>query len=349
MFPRELPNARFKDSSILLSVMRENNDSFFEKILLKNINEEIPIDVNLTDTSAKDSPSTTRTNSSSAQTKESELLQSLKNQISSLKSEITFLREKLKEKDYVVRTLLKMKCKSIDNCNSTSCNNLPSTKPPRKHRTEISDTPAENTPKETINEPKNEKKQKKVQDKEEKPEIISTKPSDINADVTNRVFIIGASIVKHIGGYELSQRVENSKFFVKSFSGANVRYMEDYIQPTLRETPSHVLVHVGTYDVTTKQDPQQIAEGIINLAVKTKSNCDVSISSITTRGDKYLRKPVDVNRNLKDRCSEKNIHFINHGNALTVRHLNASKLHLNKRGTPVLPSQFAEAISNIIN
>ena len=51
----------------------------------------------------------------SAQTKESELLQSLKNQISSLKSESTFLREELTEKDYVVRTLLNMKRKSIGN------------------------------------------------------------------------------------------------------------------------------------------------------------------------------------------------------------------------------------------
>ena len=83
-----------------------------------------------------------------------------------------------------------MKCKSIDNSNSTSCNNLPSAKSPRKNRTEISDTPAENTPKETIKEPKSEKKQKKVQDKEEKPETISTKPSDTNADVINRVFIM---------------------------------------------------------------------------------------------------------------------------------------------------------------
>ena len=44
--------------------MGENNDSFFEKILLKNIDEEIAIDVDLIDTSAKYSPSTTRTNSS---------------------------------------------------------------------------------------------------------------------------------------------------------------------------------------------------------------------------------------------------------------------------------------------
>ena len=33
--------------------MGENNDSFFDKILLKNIDEEIPIDVNLIDTPAK--------------------------------------------------------------------------------------------------------------------------------------------------------------------------------------------------------------------------------------------------------------------------------------------------------
>ena len=49
------------------------------------------------------------------------------------------------------------------------------------------------------------RRNKKVQDKEEKPGTISTKPSDTNADVTNRVFIMGDSIVKHIRGYELSQ------------------------------------------------------------------------------------------------------------------------------------------------
>ena len=48
-----------------------------------------------------------------------------------------------------------MKYKSIDDCFSTSYNNLLSTKSPRKNRTEISDTPAENAPEETIIEPKN--------------------------------------------------------------------------------------------------------------------------------------------------------------------------------------------------
>ena len=82
---------------------------------------------------------------------------------------------------------------------------------------------------------------------------------------------MGGSIVKHIRVYELSQRVENCKVFVKSFSGAKVTCMEDYIQPTLRETPSHVILHVGTNDMTTKLDPQQIAASIINSAVKIKT------------------------------------------------------------------------------
>ena len=137
---------------------------------------------------------------------------------------------------------------------------------------------------------------------------------------------MGDSIVKHIRGYGLSQRVEIRKVFVKSLSGTKGRCMEDYIQPTVRETLSHVMLHVGTNYVTTKQDPQQISESIINLAVKIKKSCDVSISIITVRNDKYLRKEAHVNRYLKDRCRKKNLHFINHGNAITVRQLNASKL-----------------------
>ena len=135
--------------------MGENKDSFFGKILLKNIDEEIPINVSPIDTSAKNSPSTRKRNSFFAQTEESELIQSLKNQISSLKIEITLLRDDLKGKDYVVRTLLNMKGKSIGDCTSTSCNKLSSAISPRKNTIEIRDTPAENAPKKTIIELKN--------------------------------------------------------------------------------------------------------------------------------------------------------------------------------------------------
>ena len=94
------------------------------------------------------------------------------------------------------------------------------------------------------------------------------------------------------------------------------------MQPNVREMLIHVTLHVSTNDVTTKQDPQQIAESTINLVVKINRNCDASISSITARNNKYLRKVADVNRNLKDSCCEKHFHFINHGSFIRVRGLN---------------------------
>ena len=160
---------------------------------------------------------------------------------------------------------------------------------------------------------------------------------------------MGDSIVKHVRGYELSRKVENCKVYVKSFSGAKVMCMEDYVKPTLREMPTHIILHVGTNDVPTKKAPEQIAENIDNLAIKLKRNCDFSISSITARNDQYQRKAADVNRVLKEKCREKKLQFLDHGNTITVRHLNASKLHLNKRGTQILSNVFAEAISNITN
>ena len=153
--------------------------------------------------------------------------------------------------------------------------------------------------------------------------------------------------MKHVRGYELSRKVENCK--VKSFSGANVMCMEDYVKPTLREMPTHMILHAGTNDVTTKEAPEQIVENIVNLAFKLKRNCDVSISGITAMNDQYQKKAADVNRELKENCHEKNLQFLDHGNTITLRHLNASKLHLNKRGTQVLSNVFAEAICNITN
>ena len=106
--------------------MGESNDSFLENVLLKNINEDIPINADLSDTPEKDSVSTMRTSTISKteryidkiydETVKSELkkeillelqhkflsgekgnghleefIQSLNDQISILKNEINFL------------------------------------------------------------------------------------------------------------------------------------------------------------------------------------------------------------------------------------------------------------------
>ena len=68
---------------------------------------------------------------------------------------------------------------------------------------------------------------------------------------------------------------------MKSFSGAKIRDMQDYVKPTLRENPNQIIVHVGTNDLASNTRPEQIAESII---------CDVLVSSITVRNDQHCKK-----------------------------------------------------------
>ena len=63
---------------------------------------------------------------------------------------------------------------------------------------------------------------KKIRHWEEISKNRSVKSSDTSMipDVSNRIFIMGYSIVKHVRAYEPSRNVENCKISVKSFSGA---------------------------------------------------------------------------------------------------------------------------------
>ena len=102
-------------------------------------------------------------------------------------------------------------------------------------------------------------------------------------------------------------------------------------------------------DLTTNIPIEKVAESIINLACSLKLNsCSVAISSITVRNDRYRKKVAQVNRYLKTLCIERNFELISQENIITEKHLNRSKLHLNKRGTTILSNTFREAISNSI-
>ena len=111
--------------------------------------------------------------------------------------------------------------------------------------------------------------------------------------------------MKHVRVYELSRKVGNCKVYVKSFSGAKVMCTEGYVKPTLKEMPTHIILHVWKNDVPTENALEKIAENIVNLAIKLKSNCGVSISGITARNDQYQKKVADINRQLKEKCRKK--------------------------------------------
>ena len=83
----------------------------------------------------------------------------------------------------------------------------------------------------------------------------------------------------------------NDKIYIKSFPGAMVECMRDYVQPTLRHNPDLIVIHIKTNDLKTEETSEEIARSIINLAkdIKTTTN-EVMISSVTTRKDKHNAK-----------------------------------------------------------
>ena len=110
--------------------------------------------------------------------------------------------------------------------------------------------------------------------------------------------------------------------------------MQDYVKPSLRENPHNLIIHVGTNDISTNQRPEQIEKSIAELDLSVKRNsCDVTLSDIIVRNDGHQRKVVETNRHEKELCKENNIFLIQHDKTMTTRHINGSKLHLNKRGS----------------
>ena len=93
---------------------------------------------------------------------------------------------------------------------------------------------------------------------------------------------------------------------MKSFSGAKIRDMQDYVKPTIRENPAQIILHVGTNDLALNKHPEQIAESITGVVTSLKSDTyDVLVSSITVRNDQHRKKVAGVNIVLKTYVKKK--------------------------------------------
>ena len=71
---------------------------------------------------------------------------------------------------------------------------------------------------------------------------------------------MGDSIIKHFKGYTISSSLDNCKVCVKDFRGARVLCMQDYVRPTLRENPGHIIIHIGTNDLASNTPAEKVAE-----------------------------------------------------------------------------------------
>ena len=175
----------------------------------------------------------------------------------------------------------------------------------------------------------NSKTEEKIQSSNSK---IEQKKKDVKVDGKPTIVIAGDSIVKDVKGWLMSR---DKHVKVNSFSGANMEDMEDFLTPIIRRKPNEIILHVGT-NYLQNDSPGMIANDILKLAQKIENHgIRSAISLITFGNDDLLEKAKVVNDIRLSESSD----VIEHTN-ITGSQLNRSNLHLNRRGTAALASNF---------
>ena len=121
--------------------------------------------------------------------------------------------------------------------------------------------------------------------------------------------------------------------------------MNYYVKPSVRSSPDHFILQVGTNDLSSDKSSEGITKSIIDLATSIKNEKhDVSIFNIIIRVDnkKLEEKKCEVSSFLGKLRKEKNYYLIDHSMRIKRNHLNKGKLHLNQKCTKLLSDFFVK-------
>ena len=152
-------------------------------------------------------------------------------------------------------------------------------------------------------------------------------------------------MMKTIKAFKMKQCLDiNDKIHIKSFPGAIVGCMVDYVKPSIKFKPDTFVLHCGTNDLRSEKSSNQIATDIINLAKETKTDeNNIIISSLVTRNDAFDTKGVEINNFLNVKCKENSFIFCDNSN-ISEDYLSASGLHLKPSGTIALANNFLKCL-----
>ena len=272
-----------------------------------------------------------------------------------LEFENNLLKNDISNKQKFIDTILEHNGKLLNNQiinNSISTVKKKTIPNGQEHKDEMSDVGLNNE--QTLiendiseqHENKNEKNDKEKNDRENDKSKKANVPVD-DKKKNKKNYILGDSMVKHVEGWQLSKST-NQKVYERSFTGAKVKCMKDYVKPCIRENdPDHVIMHVGTNEMNSELPPERIAKSVIDVAKNVKADTrSVSISGIIPRNDNFNNKVMEVNKEQAKMCKRENFQFLEHSNINPKAHLNKSKVHLNRNGYIKLGKNFANFINN---
>ena len=122
--------------------------------------------------------------------------------------------------------------------------------------------------------------------------IVIVKKSASSKLKPPRPVILGDPIVKNVYGNIITSSVKHQKHVAaRHFPGAKIADMNHYKKPTQEKSPAEIIIHVGTNDLSSDNEPKDIANDIIQLAKSVKTDANkVAVSSILPRKDKFNSK-----------------------------------------------------------
>ena len=193
----------------------------------------------------------------------------LKNKKKLLELENKLLKDDITNKQKFIDTLLQHDSKlsqNFDISSIISIANEAKKQPNERQHDKKNDTGLNNQQKQEENKSSEKSKEKNVSNNEKNRS--SEKDSSPTDKSNENIYILGDSMVKHIKGWKLKKSIDqNHNVYVRSFSGAKVKCMKNYVEPSIcKKNPDYVLFHVGTNELNSELPSERIAKSIIDVA-----------------------------------------------------------------------------------
>ena len=167
-----------------------------------------------------------------------------------------------------------------------------------------------------------------------------------------RAFVLSDSMMQRIRKREFYQHLRNTWCNIKTFPGANARYLHHHVLPfIIEECPDTLVIHGGTNDLRNRdKTPEQIADDLISIGRTAQSLGvkHVMYSSLIIRKDGVTldRKRNNVNHALKDKCIFNNFIFVDNKDICLEDITDFDKVHLNESGSVKLANNVLDALNN---
>ena len=176
---------------------------------------------------------------------------------------------------------------------------------------------------------------------------LATPSSGNRSENKKLVYITGDSIIQHVQGWSLSTNVRHVA--VKSFSGARIEDMEDYLKPLLRKEPDEIILHIGTNNIR-DESAKDVASGVVNLITQVQQDSPttrLTISPLLPRSDnlELNDKINEANKILRSICSSHGLTLLQNSN-VDLTCLNRRGLHLNRKGSQLLSKCYSDYLNS---